>query len=39
MRTGAVTLIVSCPVLGSGLTEAKSLAWMPKPSKIMNTLY
>ncbi len=35
----SATLIVTCPVLGSGWTSAISFAWIPKPSKIMNTRY
>ena len=36
---GRSIVIVSCPVSGSGWTSATSFAWMPKPSKIMNTRY
>jgi hypothetical protein len=33
------TETVRRPVRGSGRKEARSLAWMPKPSKIMNARY
>ena len=32
-------LKVSCPVCGSGMMFGASFAWMPKPSKSMNSRY